>query len=132
MMPPVVLPKRMTPSEFHEPPTAMFWSSQMLCGAPPRISTFFSFPSVSNAINRLSGDQNGGGELGTCVPSNIRTSSESSIRTQIRCTPSGPAARNASFRPSGDSDTTPLGAKRRLSGTGISKRINPADIGGVG
>ncbi len=48
----------MTPSELQDP-SAPVGASQMVCGGPPAMSTFFSFPAAMNATKRLSGDQNG-------------------------------------------------------------------------
>ena len=51
-------PKGTRVSRFHVPPRPS-GASQRVCGRPPRISIFLSFPFAKNPRNRLSGDQNG-------------------------------------------------------------------------
>ena len=82
----------MSPSRFHEPPTATLQGrSHSVCGRPPETSSFLSLPPASNATNRPSGDQNGGGAVPpVSVPGRGRTSSESMARIQSRAMPSEP------------------------------------------
>ena len=75
-------PKRMTPSRLQAPPTEPLPSvgaSHTTSGAPPAMSTRFSFPPAMNAIDLLSGDQNG--KLAPSVPGSERAVSESSGRS---------------------------------------------------
>ena len=58
MRPPFGFPTMITSSRFHAPPTASRGRSHTFCGAPPLTSIFLSCPAASNAMNRLSGDQN--------------------------------------------------------------------------
>src|SRR5262249_16058227 len=51
-------PKRMVPSLFQVQPEKS-GASKMAGGGPREASTFFSFPLITNAIERLSADQNG-------------------------------------------------------------------------
>ena len=55
-------------------PSAPFGASQIVCGGPPAMSTFFSLPPAKNARNRLSGDQNG--RSTPSVPGSGRASSD--------------------------------------------------------
>ena len=89
---------RITPSGL-QLPSAPYGASQIVCGGPPAISTFFSLPPAMNPRKRLSGDQNG--RMTPSVPASGRASSESSGRIQIRRLPS-PSAANAMCRPLGD------------------------------
>ena len=52
-------PNRMVPSALHAPPVAVGTGAVSVRGDPPSRSTRFSAPSTKNAIDRLSGDQNG-------------------------------------------------------------------------
>src|SRR5262249_25015822 len=91
--------KRMTPSELHEPsdPVAV---SQIVCGGPPVMSTFFNFPPPVNATILLSGDQNR--RTAPSVPGSGCGSRTSSGRTQTCDLPSRSVATNAILRPSGE------------------------------
>src|SRR3979490_941876 len=98
-----MLPTMMSPSRFHDPPTATDERSHKVCGGPPDTSSFFSLPPLSNARKRLSGGQKGGGAGNAASdPERNRTSSESIARIQSRGIPSEPAPKNARWRPSGD------------------------------
>src|SRR6476660_10022680 len=52
---------RITLSRLQVPPNPLprVFKSQSTVGGPPVIATFFSLPEAKNAMNRLSGDQNG-------------------------------------------------------------------------
>ena len=67
-MMPGPFPNRMNPSAVHEPPSTARGASQMISTGPPLTFTFFNFPPPQNAMERLSGDQNGGAEFVTSVP----------------------------------------------------------------
>src|ERR1700677_4111610 len=95
VMPPGDCPKMITPSWFHEPPTATPDKSQRVSAFPPKIPIFLSLLPASNAMYRLSGDQEKGGSFVDSEPAMGRASSESMERTQMRNTPSGPTAKNA-------------------------------------
>src|SRR5271163_487925 len=95
MIPPGACPKIITPSWFHEPPTARLDKSQRVSAFPPKIPIFLSLPPPSNAMYRLSGDQKKGGLLYASEPAIGRASSESMERIQMRSTPSRPTAKNA-------------------------------------
>src|SRR5262245_29774217 len=112
---PLLVPKRITPSRLQAPPGTAPETSQMVCGGPPEMASFLSWPLamlpalIENATNRLSGDQKtGGGRLvGLSVPASGRTSTESSARSHMRVMPSAPVAGNITHRPSGETEGPP-------------------------
>src|SRR5215475_5232817 len=81
--PRAAVPKRMTPSEFIEPPTALISGrTHSVVGRPPVTSIFFSLPSDPEKTTcRLSGSQNGT-PASPSAPDNSLLASESSGRTQ--------------------------------------------------
>jgi hypothetical protein len=102
--------------------------------AEPATSILLSFLSPSelgvlNARKRLSGDHASG--IPPSVPSNGRTDSESSSRTQMETLLSLPTAAKATRRPSGEttsrrrrpsSESTGLHCMKRSSGTASARR----------
>ena len=85
-----------TSSRFQDPPSTGAGTSAIVVASPPALSIFFSVPPASNAMNLLSGDQNGGGAARpTSASGRTRSTNESMSRTQTRMLPSLPAARNA-------------------------------------
>ena len=68
---PFAVPKRIVPppAGLHAPPEKSFASVRSFT-APPAASTFFSLPAITNAMNLLSGDQNGCAALS--VPATLR------------------------------------------------------------
>ena len=84
--------KRMTPSGLQDP-SAPVGASQIFCGGPPEMSTFFSLPSAKKPRNRLSGDQNG--RVVPSVPARGCATSALSGRTQMRLFPEESVALNA-------------------------------------
>src|SRR3972149_10268247 len=82
-----------------EPPRGVT-TSQMLKGGPPVASIFFNLPPAKNAIERLSGDQNG--DKAPCVPGIIDAERARRGRTQRFLLPRLSSATKASFRPPGD------------------------------
>src|ERR1700733_896260 len=95
MMLPAACPKMIAPSRFHEPPTGKPDKSQRVSAFPPKIPIFLRLLPPSNAMYRLSGDQKKGGSFVVSEPAMGRASNESMERVQMRCTPSGPTAKNA-------------------------------------
>src|SRR4030095_17086184 len=79
-------------------------------GRPPTASSFLSRPPASEAANRPSGDQKGGGVAGPTlsVPRRGRTSSESIARIHSRAIPSGPIATSRPSRGSRARYTSPI------------------------
>src|SRR6202451_2106099 len=98
-------------------------ASQRTCALPPARSMRFSFPCEPNAIDLLSGDQNG--SSGSSVPGSSFASDESSERTHSCHFPSCEVAVNAIFCPSGEitaeSDCASLNA--RFGGTANASLI---------
>src|SRR5439155_23311474 len=90
----------MTPSGFQAPPRPPA-ALQSTWGTPPVVSIFLSLPPAKNAMNRLSGDQNGNDA--PSVPGRACASTPSSGRIQIWDAARLLAATNARRRPSGDS-----------------------------
>jgi hypothetical protein len=120
----------MSPSRFHEPPTATPGRSLNVCGGPPDTSIFLSLPPASHATNLPSGDQKGGGTgraLGTSEPRRGRASSEFMSRIQSRATPSEARPKNAMWRPSGDTPKFPGPADSTVGG--IWNRVGPTTVG---
>jgi hypothetical protein len=87
------------------------------------MSTRFSLASAKNAIEWLSGDQNG--RLAFSVPANSRGATESSERSHSRDTPSA-VPTNARWRPSGDRANDTASA---VGGVETSSRASAAGVG---
>ena len=93
-----------TLSRLQVPPARCAGASQSTIGGPPVIAIFFSLPEAKNAMNRLSGDQNGK------APCSVR----GSARLE-RCRTA--AARAVRFRAAGDEHhVTAVRGDRDLSG----------------
>ena len=89
---------------------------------PPASATFFSLPSAKNAIDRLSGDQNGPDALS--VPGSGRAASDVSSRIHKPREPLESTATNASALPSGEITNASVWSGRRVSGGAVTmKRI---------
>src|SRR6266403_3217346 len=86
--------KSSTPFELQAPPRGL-GASQTVTGAPPAVSTIFSFPAEKKATLRLSGDQKGNDAFS--LPSKACISPDSRDRNQIRS-----PAPNATLVPSGE------------------------------
>src|SRR5436190_10458163 len=79
---PVLPPKRIVPDSCQDPPSITTGgASHKVCGGPPSILTFFTFPAVWKATNLLSGDQKSVTVDEPSPPAIARASSESSERT---------------------------------------------------
>lgn len=102
-------------------------SGVSVSAVPPGTAMVLSFPSATNAIDRLSGDQAGSMMVrAVSVPSIIRASSPSSERSQSAKRDPPPLATNAKRRPSGEIAIAWLiGAPV----TGISNRVTGRDSG---
>src|SRR6266511_6033843 len=94
----------MTPLGPQLPPRA-FDAGQTNATGPPESGVVFSCSSAKKPIERLSGDQNGANA--PSVPGMNRDSSLSRGRTEIRDTPSSPAATTARCCPSGETTAHP-------------------------
>src|SRR5262245_51345266 len=98
--------KRITPPGPHVPPRGSD-ASQIVCTGPPATSTRFSFPCAKNAIDRLSGDQNGNDA--SSVPASALGATASSGRTHSIESLPATSATNARYCPSGDSSSSIVG-----------------------
>ena len=87
----------MSPSRFHEPPTATPGQIAQGLRQTARHIQLLEFAAGIERDERPSGDQNGGGVIGSAVsePGRGRTSSESMVRIQSRAIPSEPRPTNA-------------------------------------
>src|SRR5713101_7925891 len=97
-------PKMIWPSLVHAPPQPRF-ASQITRGVPPARSTRCSLPGEKNAMDLLSGDQNG--YAAPSVPGINRATVPSSGLSQSAVTPFA-VATNAVVRPSGDKALPPI------------------------
>src|SRR6516225_11540067 len=109
---PVVAANTITPSWFHVPPRGASSVLQTVRGGPPPTAIFLSLASAKNAIQRLSGDQNG--SVAFSVPASGCATSESTGRTHNSSLPVVSTKLRTSHRPSGE--MVPL--------------LNPTDDGG--
>src|SRR5262245_42076190 len=106
-------PKTILLSRVQNPPKTSVLESHNVCGGPPLISIFLTFPSAPNTTHRLSRDQNGA-PFAPSVPLRGRNSSVSSDRNHKRVPPS-PVTVSSRCRPSGDTLGTPGLAKANFS-----------------
>src|SRR5271157_1659157 len=95
----------MKPLRFQAPPPGMASAAQTISGGPPPVGTFFNDLSAKNAMELLSGDQNGAKP--PSVPGITLACSASSGRSQSMRWPSGPSAANVRKRPSGEIEGVP-------------------------
>src|SRR5262245_53928111 len=109
--------KMITPSRFQAPP-APLPASHRGCGGPPETSLVRSLPPAKNAMERLSGDQNG--FVALSVPGKGCIVSESNERSQRRVLPEESLTTIARRRPSGEieeprKDACSIGAIKKRS-----------------